>query len=59
MRVLAGIRDALIIALILTLFALGAYTWGQLAGWAERATAPVAVLDEGTCDTTYPDALPC
>ncbi len=59
LAVLAGIRDALIILLILGVFALGAYTYGQLAGWAERVAPAPTVLDEGACDATYPDVLPC
>lgn len=54
--VLTAIRDALIILLILAIFGLGAYAWGQLAGWAERA---VPIPPNLTCDATYPDALPC
>lgn len=59
LAVLAGIRDALLILLILAIFGLGAYTYGQLAGWADRVAPAPTVLDEGACDTTYPDALPC
>lgn len=57
--VLAGVRDALMIVLMIAILAMGAYTYGQLAGWAERVAPAPTVLDEGACDTTYPDALPC
>ncbi len=58
LKVLAGVRDLMIIVVVLLALGFGAYAYGQLAGMAERLSTP-AVTYDGACDDSYPDALPC
>lgn len=56
LKVLAGVRDVLIIVAIMLTLGFGAYTYGQIDGMADRINAPATDVP---CDDTYPDALPC
>jgi hypothetical protein len=53
---LAGVRDFLIIVVLVLSIGFGAYAYGQLDGLAETLTVPAADVP---CDDSYPDALPC
>jgi hypothetical protein len=54
--VLAGVRDFLIIVVLMLAVGFGAYAYGQLDGLAENLTVPAADVP---CDDSYPEALPC
>lgn len=58
LKVLAAVRDFMIITVLLLALGFGAYAYGQLAGVAERLSTPTATYG-GACDESYPDALPC